>query len=68
MPLYQCAAVQKEKIKDNEVIEEEKLIVGIKTYLTHDPQGAMIQLVLDHQSEIKVADQKRLNIIVRPFT
>ena len=67
MPLYQVAAIQKEKVKDDEVVEEEKLIVGVTDILAHDPQAAMIRLVLDHRDEIEGADQKRLEVSVRPF-
>ena len=67
MPLYQVAAIQKEKVKDEEVIDEEKLIVGVKDILAHDPQAAMIRFVLDHKTEIENADQKRLEVSVRPF-
>ena len=67
MPLYQVAAIQKEKVKDEEVIEEEKLIVGVKDILAHDPQAAMIRFVLDHKTDIESTDQKRLQVTVRPF-
>lgn len=67
MPLFQVAAIQKEKVKDEEVIEEEKLIVGVKDILAHDQQAAIIRFVLDHKSEIESANQKRLELSVRPF-
>ena len=67
MPLYQVVAIQKEKVKDEEVIDEEKLIVGVMDILAHDPQAAMIRFVLDHKTEIENTDQKRLEVSVRPF-
>lgn len=68
MPLYQVAILQKEKVKDDEVVEEEKIIVGITDMLAPDPQGAMISIVLEYKDKIENADKKRLNVIVRPFT
>ena len=46
---------------------EEKLIVGVTDILAHGPQAAMIRFVLDHKTEIENADQKRLEVSVRPF-
>ncbi|MBA7661448.1 hypothetical protein ES703_69465 [subsurface metagenome] len=67
MPLYQVAILQKEKVKDKEVVEEEKIIVGVTETLAADPQGAMITTILKNKVEIEQADQKRLEVIVRPF-
>ena len=66
--LFEIAVLEHpKKDKDGETDELEKLVFGPKHVIAEDEQTAVMSVVMDNAAEFRKINQKRMEILVRPF-
>jgi len=66
--LFEVAVLEHpKKDKDGETDELEKLVFGPEFVIAEDEQSAVMAVVMDNSVEFKKINQKRMEILIRPF-
>jgi len=66
--LFEIAVLEHpKKDKDGETDELEKLVFGPQFVIAEDEQQAVMAVVMENAGEFKKINQKRMEILVRPF-
>ena len=65
--LFNVAAIKKQKIKDEEVVEEAAILVPPVSVLAIDNQQAVVSFVMQYSEQLKGIEKSRLSIVCSPF-